>query len=197
MIFPFSLAGRFIRLAPLRIDDLDGLCAIGLEPLLWQSTTIQVVTRSDMEAYVRSALDAQDRGTAMPFAIYEQSTDKLIGSTRFHSIDIGHRHLEIGFTWLGLPWQRTSANTEVKYLMLRHAFESMGCIRVEFRADTENEKSRRALKRIGASEEGTLRQFRISPHRGIRDMVVYSILREEWPQVKSGLESKLGAAGQS
>lgn len=191
MIFPFSLAGSLIRLTPLSLGHLDALCASGLEPSLWQATTIQLLTRGDMEAYVRAALDAQMRGTAMPFAILERSTGKLIGSTRFHSVDVAHRHLEIGFTWLSLPWQRTAANTEAKYLMLRHAFESMGYIRVEFRADAENEKSRRALKRIGAFEEGTLRHFRISPHRGIRDMVVYSIVREEWPGIRSDLELKL------
>lgn len=136
MISPFSLAGRFIRLTPLRLDDLDDLCAIGLDPSLWQSTTIQVVSRGDMEAYVQAALAAQHRGTAVPFAIFERTTDKLIGSTRFHSIEFAHRRLEIGFTWLGCPWQRTFANTEAKYLMLYHAFEHLGCIRVEFRADS-------------------------------------------------------------
>lgn len=191
MIFPFSLAGNSIRLTPLRPDHLETLCLVGLDPLLWQATTIQVLTRDDMEAYVRSALDARDRGTALPFVILERASGKLIGSTRFHSIDVRHRHLEIGFTWLARPWQRTCANSEAKYLMLHHAFESMGCIRVEFRADAENEQSRRALKRIGAREEGILRRHRISAHRGIRDLAVYSILDDEWPSVRSNLEAKL------
>lgn len=191
MIPPFSLVGCSIRLTPLNFDYLDALCAVGLAPILWRSTTIQVLTRIDMEAYIRKALAARDSGTALPFVILEAASGRLIGSTRFHSIDPEHRHLEIGFTWLGVQWQRTSINTEAKYLMLRHAFEVMHYIRVEFRADTQNEQSRRALKRIGAREEGVLRHYRISAGRGVRDMAVYSILEDEWPQVRLDLEAKL------
>lgn len=190
-MFPFSLSGRSVRLTPLRMEHLDALCAVGLEPRLWRATTLRVGTRGEMEAYVRTALAAQEHGTALPFAILDRATGSIIGSTRFHSIDFAHRHLEIGYTWLGLPWQRTAANTESKYLMLRHAFESMRCLRVEFRADAENEPSRRALARIGAREEGTLRAFRISAHRGVRDLVVYSIIDSEWPGVRARLEAKL------
>jgi N-acetyltransferase len=187
----FSLAGRVVRLVPMQVEHLDALCAVGLDPQLWDATTIRVLTREAMEAYLRAALDARERGTAWPFVIEEQATGRVIGSTRFHSIDVAHRHLEIGFTWLGMPWQRTAANTEAKYLMLCHAFDALNYIRVEFRADAENERSRRALERIGAREEGRLRHYRISAHRGLRDLVVYSILATEWPGVRVKLEAKL------
>jgi len=191
MIAPFSLRGGSIRLVPLSLEHLDALCAAGLEPRLWGATTIQLSTRADMEAYVRAALRAQDSGTALPFTIVDRATSQVVGTTRFHSIVVEHRHLEIGFTWVALPWQRTVVNTEAKYLMLYHVFESLGYIRVEFRADAENEQSRRALVRIGAREEGILRQYRISAHRGIRDLAVYSIIRSEWPHVRRNLEAKL------
>lgn len=191
---PFNLEGRSIRLTPLSIEHLDVLCAVGLEPKLWQATTIQVCTRADMAAYIRAALAGHSAGTAVPFAIVERATDRVIGTTRFHSIVAEHRHLEIGFTWIALPWQRTAANTEAKYLLLRHAFETMDFVRVEFRADAENEQSRRALLRIGAREEGVFRHYRITAHRGIRDLAVYSIIATEWPAVRRNLEIRLTGA---
>jgi RimJ/RimL family protein N-acetyltransferase len=191
-----TLEGNTIRLVPLSLENLDALCAIGLEPRLWQATTIQVQTRAEMESYIKVALEAQDEGIALPFVIIERSSGKVIGTTRFHSIATKHRHLEIGFTWIALPWQGTVVNTEAKYLMLYHAFESMNCIRVEFRADAKNEQSRRALTRLGAQQEGILRHVRISPHRGVCDLVVYSIIAKEWPQVRSNLEMKLSRTNQ-
>lgn len=140
---------------------------------------------------MRWALDAGSAGTALPFVIIDLATGRLVGTTRFHSIVPDHKRLEIGFTWIAVPWQRTAVNTEAKYLMLRHAFETMGFIRVEFRADAENDQSRRALVRIGAREEGVLRRYRISARRGIRDLAVYSIVDSEWPQVRNRLETLL------
>jgi len=191
MIAPFNLEGAAIRLTPLKVEHFEELCAIGLEPSLWRWTTIEVRSRADMESYVRSALDAQSGGTALPFVIVDRVTGRLVGTTRFHSIVPEHKRLEIGFTWIALPRQRSGVNTEAKYLMLRHTFEAMKFIRVEFRADADNEQSRRALVRIGASEEGVLRSYRISAHRGIRDLAVYSIIDSEWPQVRATLEAKL------
>jgi RimJ/RimL family protein N-acetyltransferase len=191
VIAPFVLEGAAIRLTPLKIEHVEELCAIGLEPSLWRSTTIEVRSRADMDSYVRMALDAQSKGAAVPFVIADRATGRLVGTTRFHSIVPEHKRLEIGFTWIALPRQRTGVNTEAKYLMLRHAFDTMNVIRVEFRADAENEPSRRALLRIGAREEGVLRRYRISAHRGIRDLAVYSILDFEWPHVRATLEAKL------
>jgi RimJ/RimL family protein N-acetyltransferase len=177
MMSPVILEGVAIQLLPLKLDHVEALCGVGLEPRLWQATTIRVLTRTEIESYVRAALGAQRDGMALPFVISERGTGRVIGSTRFHSFSAEHRHLEIGFTWLRLACQRMAINTEAKYLFLRHAFESLGCIRVEFRADSENQQSRRALLRIGAREEGVLCHFRISSHLGVRDLVLYSILK--------------------
>ncbi len=173
------------------LSHLDELCAIGLEPQLWRATTIQVQTRADMERYVRAALGAQSDGTALPFVIIERGSGAVVGTTRFHSMVPDHKRVEIGFTWIALPWQRTFVNTAAKYLMLQHAFETLGCIRVEFRADAENEQSCRALIRIGAHQEGVLRNYRVSSHRGVRDMTLFSIIASEWPLVRLTLEKKL------
>jgi RimJ/RimL family protein N-acetyltransferase len=196
-MLPMTLEGRFIELVPLSLAHLDRLCHIGLEPRLWQGTTIKVQTRDAMESYVRAALDAQHAGTALPFAIVEQSTGEVVGTTRYHSAVHAHRRIEIGFTWVAMPWQRTLVNTESKYLLLKHAFDALGCIRVEFKANAENDQSRRALLRIGASEEGTLRNYRISPTGKTFDLTVFSITSTEWPQVRANLETKLTGAAQA
>jgi N-acetyltransferase len=186
-----TLEGSTIRLVPMSRDHLADLCAVGLDPTLWQSTTIRVASAAEMAMYVLSALEAAKAGTALPFVIVDRGTKTIIGTTRIHSIVPEHRRVEIGFTWIARPWQRTKVNTESKYLLLKHAFEAMGCIRVEFKTDSENEPSRRALLRIGAREEGTLRNYRVSAHRGIRHLSVYSIIDTEWPIVRSNLEAKL------
>lgn len=190
-LVPLKLEGTAVRLDPLTEGHLEALCAIGLEPLLWRATTIRVTTREEMGAYVMAALEAQRRGTALPFMIVEKKTGAVVGSTRFHSYSPDDRRVEIGFTWIGLPWQRTVVNTAAKYLLLRHAFESLGCVRVEFRADSENEASCRAIRRIGARPEAVLRSYRVSGHRGVRDIAVFGIVAEEWPAVKMNLEKKL------
>lgn len=182
-----------IRLVPLSRDHLADLCAVGLDPALWQATTIAVTSAAEMAAYVLSALEAAKAGTALPFVLVDRGTKTIVGTTRIHSIVPEHRRAEIGFTWIARPWQRTKINTEAKYLLLKHAFEAMGCIRVEFKTDSENEQSRRALHRIGAREEGTLRNYRVSMHRGIRHLSIYSIIESEWPTVRSNLAAKLNA----
>jgi RimJ/RimL family protein N-acetyltransferase len=188
---PLTLEGAVVRLVPLTHAHVDDLCEFGLEPQLWEATTIQVRTRAEMEAYIRTALDAQNSGTALPFVIEEIVSGKIVGTTRYHTICSEHRRLEIGFTWIALPWQRTTVNTEAKFLLLQHAFEILKCVRVEFRADAENERSCRALLRIGARKEGFLRNFRVTPSRGYRDLAVFSIIATEWPQVCDELKAKL------
>jgi RimJ/RimL family protein N-acetyltransferase len=143
LVAPVTLAGKYVKLEPLSLDHVDGLCAIGLEPLLWRWTTTLVRSRDDMQAYVTAALDAQQEGSTLPFATLLKDTGEVVGSTRFGNIDRQNRHVEIGWTWVGVPWQRTFVNTEAKYLMLRHAFETLGCIRVEFKTDSFNEASRK------------------------------------------------------
>jgi RimJ/RimL family protein N-acetyltransferase len=174
------------------LDHLKDLCAVGLEPDLWKWTTNVVRTTADMRDYVEAALRMQDQGTAIPFVTTLKDTEQVIGSTRFANIDRANRRAEIGWTWVGVPWQRSVVNTEAKYLMLRHAFEALGCIRVEFKTDSLNQRSRNALLRINAKEEGTLRNHMLVHDGRYRHSVYFSVIEEEWPEVKADLEKKLG-----
>jgi RimJ/RimL family protein N-acetyltransferase len=147
-----------------------------------------------MAAYIETALKEQERGISLPFAQVEPATRRAIGSTRYGNIDRTNHRVEIGWTWVGREWQRTAVNTEAKYLLLRHAFETLGCIRVELKTDSLNEKSRAAILRIGAREEGIFRNHMITASGRIRHSVYYSILDSEWPTVKARLETKLNAS---
>ena len=144
-----------------------------------------------MAAYIQTALDHQAAGSALPFATVHAPTGQVIGSTRFMNIDPANRRVEIGATWIAAPWRRTAVNTEAKYLMLRYAFETLGCIRVELKTDALNRRSRNAILRIGATEEGTLRQHMVTWSGRLRDSVYFSVLDSEWPGVKQDLERKL------
>lgn len=190
-IQPITLEGNYIRLEPLTLDHLAPLCEVGLDPELWRITVSLVETREDMKRYIETALQAQAEGTALPFATVEKSSNKVVGSTRFGNIDKTNRRMEIGWTWIARPWQRTPINTEAKYLMLKHAFETLGCIRVELKTDVINAQSRAAMLRIGAKEEGVFRNHMITQSGRIRDSVYYSIIASEWQTVKTSLEEKL------
>ena len=188
---PVVLQGRVVRLEPLTSQHLAALCEIGLDPDIWRWTPMQVRDQDDMREYIETALRGQAEGTVLPFATIDALSGRTIGTTRFGAIDRANRRAEIGWTWLGKSWQRTPANTEAKYLMLGHAFGTMGCLRVEFKTDALNEPSRRALLRIGAKEEGTFRKHMITFSGRLRDSVYYSVLDDEWPEVKRALEEKL------
>ena len=190
-ITPLVLEGLHVRLEPLSLEHHAQLCEVGLDAELWRWTTSLVRTPEEMRYYIATALKWQDEGTALPFATVDKASARVIGSTRYANIDRENRHLEIGWTWICSPWQRTVVNTEAKYLMLCHAFESLECIRVEFKTDSLNEKSRRALLRIGAKEEGVLRNHLIAHGGRIRHSAYYSIIDSEWPEVKTNLEKKL------
>ena len=180
-----------MRLEPLTLGHLDGLCAVGLDSDLWRWDSIQKRSRQDMETYVQKALDEQKRGVSLPFATVFLVTGQVIGSTRYLNIDLANRRVEIGATWIAKPWQRTAVNSEAKYLMLRHAFEVLECFRVELKTDALNECSRRAILRLGAKEEGTLRRHMVTDTGRVRDTVYFSILDHEWPAVKARLQAKL------
>lgn len=184
---PITLEGQFIRLEPLSMAHHAGLCEVGLDEPLWRWMPTCVRSPEDMRAYIEEALAAQAAGTALPFATIERATNRVIGSTRFGNIDRAHRRVEIGWTWLGLHWQRTAANTEAKLLMLRHAFEAWTCHRVEFKTDSLNETSRRALLRIGAKEEGILRNHMVTYSGRLRHSVYFSIIDSEWQGVEAEL----------
>ncbi len=187
-IVPVVLDGRSVRLEPLSLAHYLPLCECGLDDDLWRLTMTVMKSPDDMKRYIEQALKCQKEGNALPFAIIEKNSGKAIGSTRYGNIDRSNRRVEIGWTWVTRKWQRTVVNTETKYLLLRHAFETLGCLRVEFKTDSTNERSRSALLRIGAKEEGTLRSHMITPGGRIRHSVYYSILDSEWEVVKKNLE---------
>jgi N-acetyltransferase len=188
---PVTLEGQHVRLEPLTLAHHAALSEVGLDPELWQWIPYRAITADEMLGYIQTALDAQAAGVALPFATVERATGRVIGSTRYMNIDQTNRRVEIGATWIAKPWQGTAINTEAKYLMLRHAFETLGCIRVELKTDALNEKSRNAILRIGAKQEGTLRQHVVTWTGRLRDSVYFSVLDSEWPGVKAALEAKL------
>jgi RimJ/RimL family protein N-acetyltransferase len=190
---PVTLEGVHVRLEPLSLDHLDALCAAGLDPELWQWVPHRVLDRAGMEEYVRTALDERQRGVSIPF-VTSLKGGQAVGSTRYANISVRDGRLEIGWTWIGKPWQRSAVNTEAKYLMLRHAFEVLGCTRVELKTDGLNEKSRAAILRLGAKQEAVLRKHTLTYSGRIRDTVYFSILDDEWPAVKAGLEARLQRA---
>lgn len=193
-VVPVTLVGRHVRLEPLSLDHHAALCEVALDAELWRWTVSQVRTAEDLRQYLQTALEWQAQGATLPFTIFAVDGGRAVGSTRYANIDPTNRRLEIGWTWVGRPWQHTPVNTETKYLLLRHAFETLGCVRVEFKTDALNAASRRALERIGAKEEGTLRSHMVTESGRLRDSVYYSILAGEWPAVKAFLEVQLRRA---
>jgi RimJ/RimL family protein N-acetyltransferase len=187
-IEPVTLEGVHVRLEPLSLVHHEALSRVGLDGDLWRLSPTVVESAEDMRRYIEAALQAQADGTALPFAIVERGSGTVVGSTRYGNIDRPHRRVEIGWTWIGHPWQRTAINTECKYLLLRYAFETLGCIRVEFKTDVLNERSRQAILRIGAKEEGIFRNHMVTPTGRVRDSVYFSIVDREWPAVKARLE---------
>ena len=179
---PVTLEGAYVRLEPLALRHLDGLVAAGRE---WG------LTHERMREGIEAALRDQAAGSALPFTTVHVPSGRLVGSTRFRDAVPAHRRVEIGSTWIGAPWRRTAVNTEAKALMLAHAFERLGCVRVEFRADVANEVSRRALLRLGAVEEGVLRSYALTATGEARDVVSYSIVANEWPAVNARLREML------
>ncbi len=193
VVSPVMLEGVHIRLEPLSKAHLAGLAEVGLDEELWRWIPVPVLAVDDMAAYLETALGEQERGVSLPFAIIEKATGRAIGSTRYGNIDRTHHRVEIGWTWVARNWQRTAMNTEAKYLLLKHAFETLGCMRVELKTDSLNERSRAAILRIGAREEGIFRNHMITASGRIRHSVYFSIIDSEWPAVRARLESKLNS----
>ena len=190
---PVVLRGAHVRLEPLSHDHFDDLVEVALDEEIWRWTTERARTPDELRAWIERALAMRDTGTAMPFATVALPHGKAIGGTRFATYSATDRRVEIGWTWIGRDWQRTAVNTEAKYLMLRHAFETLGCIRVELRTDVHNERSRAAILRLGAKEEGILRKHSTTASGRVRDTVYYSIVDDEWLSVKAGLEERMAA----
>jgi RimJ/RimL family protein N-acetyltransferase len=182
-----------VRLEPIRHEHAALFWEIAKDDLeeIFRWIPYSMRTPEDFRKLVDKVFEEQARGQSVAFATVERSSGRTLGSTRFMNIDRTNRRVEIGSTWIAPPWQRTAVNTEAKYLMLRHAFEHWKCIRVELKTDALNQKSRNAILRIGAKEEGTLRRHLITWTGRVRDTVYFSILDNEWPEVKRRLEQYL------
>jgi RimJ/RimL family protein N-acetyltransferase len=193
IVTPLTLEGSTVRLEPLRREHAQLFWDIARQSLddIFRWIPYSMKTFDDFQRLIDKAFEEQERGESVVFATIERSSGKVIGSTRFMNIDRANRRVEIGSTWIAPAWQRTAVNTEAKYLMLRHAFEEWKCFRVELKTDALNEKSRNAILRIGAKEEGTLRRHVITWTGRVRDSVYFSILDSEWPEAKKKLEEKL------
>jgi len=192
-ISPVIFEGQYVRLEPLSAAHEESLIAAAGDGELWNSNVTIVPTRATMIDYILSALNAQAYGRELPFVIIQRSSGQVVGSTRFYDIEPKDRHVEIGYTWLAASAQRTGVNTEAKLLLLTHAFEVWRCIRVAFVTDVLNQQSRAAILRLGAKEEGILRNHMVMPGGRYRDSVCFSIIETEWPEVKARLETRLRA----
>ncbi|GLS06047.1 N-acetyltransferase [Chitiniphilus shinanonensis] len=188
-----ELVGQTILLRELRATDAGALVEAAADGELWQSPVTVIPSAATVEDYIERALRGQRAGTVLPFATVERASGRIIGSTRFWKIDREHRRLEIGSSWLARSWQRTAANTEAKFLMLQHAFEAWDCVRVQFTTDVLNAASRAAILRLGAVEEGVIRNERIMPDGRKRTSVRFSIIDDEWPAVRQRLLERLAA----
>lgn len=192
-IEPVTLATDRLTLRPLTLADVPALGEAASDGELWEKKTTTVPRPEGFEAYVQKALELQAAGLALPFATVVNDGNRVVGSTRYMNIDAANHRVEIGTTWIAKSWQRSFVNTHAKFLMLRHAFETLGCNAVELRTHRLNDQSRAAIERLGARLDGILRQHMIMPDGHIRDTAVYSIVRDEWPAVKAGLERKMAA----
>lgn len=176
-----------VQLEPLGLEHVARLAPVASDRELWRLTREDASTTTEFAAYVDRALTAQAEGTALPFVIIERGTGAAVGSTRFGNYEPIDRRIEIGWTWVGRPWQRSAVNSEAKLLLLTHAFETLGMRRVELKTDVLNEQSRRAILRIGATEEGVFREHMVTTGGRVRDSVWFSILAREWDEVKARL----------
>jgi RimJ/RimL family protein N-acetyltransferase len=193
IVTPLTLEGAVVRLEPVRHEHTALFWAAAKDNLdIFRWIPYSMKTPEDFEQFVTKILEEEKSGLSVPFATVERSSGRVIGSTRFMNIDRVNRRVEIGSNWIAPAWQRTAVNTEAKYLMLKHAFEVWGCVRVELKTDALNQQSRNAILRLGAKEEGTLRKHWLTWTGRIRDSVYFSILDAEWPEVKARLEGKIG-----
>ncbi|MDF3935611.1 GNAT family N-acetyltransferase [Pseudomonas citronellolis] len=186
------LTGEHTELLPLLREHAAALVAAAADGELWNLKVTVVPGPDSVDAYLDKALAGRDAGSVLPFAIRDRRDGRIVGSTRFWKIDRANRKLEIGHTWLAASAQRSAINTEAKLLLLEYAFEVLDCVRVQFTTDVLNEKSRAAILRLGAVQEGIVRHERIMPDGRKRDSVRFSIIDDEWPAVRAGLRARLG-----
>jgi len=190
---PVTLRNPHVRLEPLTLAHVPALARVGLDPALWPWIPAPITSIDGMRDYVARALDEQARGLSLPFAIVDAQREEVVGTTRYAAIDVPNRRLEIGWTWVARDRQRTPINTSAKRLLLGHAFEALDVNRVELKTDVLNQQSRNAILRIGATQEGILRQHVRCVSGRMRDTVYFSILASEWPDVRHRLDQRLSA----
>ncbi len=190
-ILPITLEGIHIRLEPLSFEHFNDLAEIAFDEELWRWTLGKVTDEASLREYISEAIEGAKTGIYLPFAIIEKSSGKAIGAARFGSIVVEYRRVEIGWTWIARNFQRTFVNTEAKYLMLKHAFETWKCLRIGIQTDSLNQRSHDAILRIGAKKEGIIRKDKITHDGRVRSSVFFSIIDDEWETVKKNLELKM------
>ena len=188
---PITLDGLKVALVPLEETHRDDLLKAAADGNQWELWFTSVPSEKTIDTYLETALQEQSDGKSLPFAVFSKVENKLIGTTRYCNVEAENRRLEIGYTWYAKSFQRTGVNTECKYLLLRHAFESLDTIAVEFRTNWFNHRSRNAILRLGAKQDGVLRNHRIDKDGVLRDTVVFSIIQSEWKTVKRALEYEM------
>lgn len=181
---PPTLANERVLLKPLSEEDYEGLYAIGLEPLLWAVSINSIVSQEDLQRYLKTAIEQRQHRQALPFTIIDKTNNQIAGCTRYGNISFEHKRLEIGWTWLGIKFQKTGLNRACKYELLQYAFETLHMQRVELKTDALNMKSREAMRKMGATEEGILRRHMITESGRSRDSVYFSIIADEWRQIR-------------
>ena len=191
MVKKITLEGNTVMLVPMETSHLDGLWEAGQNQSIWEFTSSKVSSKEDMKKVIEAAMVEREKGTQIPFIVLDKQTDKIVGSSRYLDNSKAHKSLEIGWTWYSPVYWRTGVNTETKLLLLQYAFEKMEVNRVQFCTDSRNVRSQNAIARLGAQREGVLRKHRMIADGYIRDTVVFSIIKEEWPQIKTGLQDKL------
>ena len=191
-IQPVTLEGRHVRLEPLDLEKhWEGLRAVGLEPSLWRFTVALIPDAAALRRYLETAIAEQQRKVSLPFATIHRASGRVAGCTRFGNIVPEHKRAEIGWTWLGVDYQRTALNTEAKLLMFRHAFETWHLNRVELKTSLKNEKSKAAMRRLGLVEEGVFRKWMLNEDGSVRDNIWFSVIDDEWPAMQARLADKL------
>jgi len=190
---PVTLEGRLVRLEPMSPSHIDGLADVAFDPSIWVWTLARPTDRAGLEAWMTTAMANRAAGTELPFVTVDRESGRPIGSSRYLNIVPEHRRLEIGWTWVAMDFQRAGANREAKLLMIEHAIERLGCHRVEFKTDSRNEKSRAALLGIGATFEGIFRNHMVMPEGPLRHSAYYSVVDDEWPEVKARLVASIDA----
>lgn len=192
-IEPVTLEGQHVRLEPVSLAHVPALWRVGAHEEIWRYLPYPMHSEDDMRVYMEAELARQQAGHVLRFVTMARAIGQPVGSTSYLNIDRHHRRIEIGGTWITPAWQRSAINTEAKYVQLGHAFETLGCIRVEFKTDSLNTKSRQAIARLGATEEGTFRNHMVMPGGRLRHSVYFSIINDEWPRVKTHLEGLMAS----